>query len=75
MMKKKLLLTGMFVISSLAAKSQVGINTTNPQGIFNVDGLNNNPSTGIPTAARIIDELMMLLQYQRIAPELTLPFI
>ncbi len=31
---------------------QVGINTTNPQGIFNVDGAKDNPSTGIPSATQ-----------------------
>lgn len=29
--------------------SQVGINTTNPQGVFHVDGSKDNPSTGVPT--------------------------
>ncbi len=30
-------------------KSQVGINTNNPQGIFHVDGSNDNNKTGAPT--------------------------
>ncbi|WP_145953290.1 hypothetical protein [Chryseobacterium indologenes] len=59
MMKKNLLLTSMFVIFSLVAKSQVGINTANPQGIFSVDGLKNNPRTGIPSAAQAKDDLVM----------------
>ncbi|MEN5306543.1 hypothetical protein ABE425_03450 [Chryseobacterium cucumeris] len=59
MMKKNLLLTSMFVIFSLLAKSQVGINTANPQGILSVDGLKNNPPTGVPTAAQAKDDLMM----------------
>ena len=32
-----------------AAYSQVGVNTTNPQGIFNVDGAKDNSSTGVPS--------------------------
>jgi len=57
-MKKNLLLTGLFITFSLAVKSQVGINTSNPQGIFNIDGLKNNPSTGIPTAIQAKDDLV-----------------
>ncbi|SIR01453.1 beta strand repeat-containing protein [Chryseobacterium sp. RU33C] len=59
MMKKKLLLTGIFVMFSLAVRSQVGINTGNPQGIFSVDGLKNNPATGVPSAAQAKDDLIM----------------
>lgn len=39
------------------AKTQVRVNTSNPQGIFNVDGLKNYPSTGIPTVAQAKDDL------------------
>ncbi|UZT97262.1 hypothetical protein ODZ84_19035 [Chryseobacterium fluminis] len=35
--------------------AQVGINTTNPQGVFHVDGARDNPSTGAPTTAQIND--------------------
>ena len=35
--------------------AQVGINTTNPQGVFHVDGAKDNPSTGAPTTAQIND--------------------
>ena len=30
----------------------VGINTSNPQGIFHVDGAKDNPTTGVPTATQ-----------------------
>ncbi|WP_330747393.1 beta strand repeat-containing protein [Chryseobacterium sp. CP-77] len=59
MMKKKLLLTSIFIMFSLAAKSQVGINTSNPQGIFSVDGMKNNPTSGVPTSAQAKDDLVM----------------
>ncbi|MCL8536494.1 MULTISPECIES: hypothetical protein [Chryseobacterium] len=49
MKKTFLLLTPLFC--SLMY-SQVGINTTNPQNIFHVDGAKDNPATGIPTAAQ-----------------------
>ncbi|MCC3216368.1 hypothetical protein LIV57_13940 [Chryseobacterium sp. X308] len=58
-MKKNLLLAGLLTTFSLVAKSQVGINTSNPQGIFNIDGLKNNPTTGVPTAAQATDDLVV----------------
>ncbi|WFB69660.1 hypothetical protein [Chryseobacterium sp. WX] len=57
-MKKKILLAGLLTTFSMVVKSQVGINTTNPQGVFNIDGLKNNPTTGIPTAAQAKDDLV-----------------
>ncbi|WP_414846436.1 hypothetical protein [Chryseobacterium sp. IT-36CA2] len=41
----------LIVISALA-HSQVGVNTVNPQGVFNVDGAKDNPTTGVPNAAQ-----------------------
>ncbi|MDR6459492.1 hypothetical protein J2786_002599 [Chryseobacterium vietnamense] len=58
-MKRNLLLAGLLTTFSLVAKSQVGINTTNPQGVFNIDGLKNNPTTGVPTAVQAADDLVM----------------
>ncbi|WP_330747396.1 hypothetical protein [Chryseobacterium sp. CP-77] len=58
-MKKNLLLAGLLTTFSLVAKSQVGINTSNPQGIFNIDGLKNNPTTGVPTAVQAADDLVV----------------
>lgn len=49
-MKKTIILFTM--LCSTFAFSQVGINTTNPQGMFNVDGAKDNPATGAPTAAQ-----------------------
>jgi hypothetical protein len=49
-MKKIILL--LTTIASGFIYSQVGINTTNPQGVLNVDGLKDNPTTGVPTAAQ-----------------------
>lgn len=39
-------------IASASVYSQVGINTANPQGIFNVDASKDNAITGIPTASQ-----------------------
>ncbi|MGE8536733.1 hypothetical protein [Chryseobacterium sp. JV274] len=50
-MGKKTILLCSLIISSLAY-SQVGINTTNPQGTFHVDGAKDNPSTGAPSTAQ-----------------------
>ncbi|WP_343643578.1 hypothetical protein [Chryseobacterium sp.] len=59
-MKKNLLLAGLLTTFSLVAKSQVGINTSNPQGIFNIDGLKNNPTTGVPSTAQSTDDFTVI---------------
>jgi len=53
---KKTLLSALLFIISIAIFGQVGINTTNPQGIFNVDGAKNNPTMGTPTAIEAKDD-------------------
>lgn len=45
------------VISSLYA--QVGINTTNAISIFNVDGENNNPTSGTSSASEQLDDFVI----------------
>ncbi|NML72459.1 hypothetical protein HHL23_22160 [Chryseobacterium sp. RP-3-3] len=45
-------------IGSLAF-GQVGINTQNPQGVFNIDGAKNNAVTGTPTAAQLKDDFIV----------------
>lgn len=45
-------------VSSLVF-GQVGINTQNPQGIFNIDGTKNNVTTGAPTAAQLKDDFIV----------------
>ena len=52
-MKRKLiyslfLLTGNYIFIS----AQVGIQTSNPQGVFNIDAAKDNPATGTPSAAQ-----------------------
>lgn len=49
-MKKILLLITSITFASVY--SQVGINTSNPQGIFNVDASKDNATTGVPTATQ-----------------------
>lgn len=44
-MKNNIILLGA-LLSSTIVFSQVGINTQNPQGIFNIDGGKDNPATG-----------------------------
>ncbi|MFP3595342.1 hypothetical protein [Chryseobacterium sp. SIMBA_029] len=45
-------------IGSLAF-GQVGINTQNPQGVFNIDGGKNNATTGTPTAVQLADDFIV----------------
>lgn len=52
-MKHKLIcslffLTGNFIFLN----AQVGIQTSNPQGVFNIDGAKDNPATGTPSTAQ-----------------------
>lgn len=43
-----MLVTGNFFLSN----AQVGIQTSNPQGVFNIDAVKDNPATGAPSAAQ-----------------------
>jgi hypothetical protein len=56
---KKIIYTATLLLSTLAF-SQVGINTENPQGIFNIDGGKNNATTGAPTAPQQKDDFVVL---------------
>ncbi|ANF51210.1 hypothetical protein A0O34_12125 [Chryseobacterium glaciei] len=49
-MKKRLLVILLCVSSFHYA--QVGINTTNPQGVFHIDGSKDNPTTGVPSVVQ-----------------------
>ncbi|PTT43229.1 hypothetical protein DBR28_00915 [Chryseobacterium sp. HMWF028] len=57
-MKNKFYTIFALTIGSLAF-GQVGINTQNPQGIFNIDGAKNNAATGTPTAAQLKDDFIV----------------
>jgi len=46
-MNKLIYLLSLFIISKTFG--QVGINTSNPQAVFNIDGAKDNPSTGSPS--------------------------
>lgn len=48
-----------FIILSKIIYSQVGINTPNPQGIFNVDGAKDNVATGLPTSAQQANDFVV----------------
>lgn len=56
-MKKKLLIAT--IILPLPFFSQVGVNTTNPQGTFHVDGAKNNPSSGAPSVVQQSDDFVI----------------
>jgi hypothetical protein len=42
----------LLLLMSNFAIAQVGINTSNPQGVFHIDGAKDNPVTGIPTTVQ-----------------------
>jgi len=58
-MKKNIYTTAIALTISSLAWSQVGINTQNPQGIFNIDGAKNNAATGAPTATQMADDFIV----------------
>lgn len=61
-MKKIIGIHCLFLCLSMHLYSQtgVGINTINPQGIFDIDGLKNNATTGTPTDAQTTDDVILL---------------
>lgn len=55
---KKIFTLTLFLLYGLTF-AQVGVNTINPQGIFHVDGAKDNPTTGIPTSAQQINDVIV----------------
>ncbi|GEN72694.1 hypothetical protein CLA01_27660 [Chryseobacterium lathyri] len=56
---KKNVLTLVALLVSAVAFSQVGINTANPQGVFNIDGGKDNNTTGVPTATQQANDIVV----------------
>ncbi|ASW75892.1 hypothetical protein CJF12_17525 [Chryseobacterium piperi] len=52
MKSKKLYLFFLFLTLAPIMQAQLGINTNNPQGVFNIDGAKDNPVTGAPSVAQ-----------------------
>ncbi|MBB4807835.1 hypothetical protein HNP38_003151 [Chryseobacterium defluvii] len=57
-MKNKLFLMG-FLFISIFPFAQVGINTSNPQNTFHVDGSKDNPTTGTPSTAQQANDFIV----------------
>ena len=55
---KKIILIATIAISAYSY-SQVGVNTTNPQQVFHVDGKKDNPSTGAPSIGQQLDDVVV----------------
>ncbi len=56
---KKVILPLCLIISCFVFP-QVGINTKKPNGIFNIDGSKDNPTTGTPTSAEALNDFTTL---------------
>lgn len=56
-MKNRLLFVSMLI--SALSFAQIGINTSNPQGTFHVDGAKDNPPTGEPSAAQQANDFVI----------------
>ena len=57
-MKKIILIVALFA-ASFITNAQVGIGTTSPQGALHIDGSQNNPATGVPSAAQLTDDVVV----------------
>lgn len=57
-MKKKIIILMCFCSLLHTTSAQVGINTSNPQATFHIDGQKNNPSTGVPNIAQQSDDIV-----------------
>lgn len=44
-------------VFSIKISAQVGIQTSNPQGVFNIDAAKDNAATGVPTAAQQANDI------------------
>ncbi|PRB02777.1 hypothetical protein CQ046_11255 [Chryseobacterium sp. MYb7] len=56
-MKKQLIIFFLIIVTTL--HSQIGINTSNPIGIFHVDGAKNNPASGVPSSEQQSDDFVI----------------
>ena len=57
-MKKIIYFVALLTISKVY--SQVGINTSNPQGKFHIDGAKDNPATGTPNVSQAKNDIVVL---------------
>jgi len=57
-MKKKIIVACSLITFGVSF-AQVGINTANPQGMFHVDGAKDNNTTGTPTAAQQLNDVIV----------------
>lgn len=48
-----------YICTAVLSFAQVGINTSNPQTVFHVDGGKDNPTTGAPTAAQQVNDVVV----------------
>ncbi|KFF24000.1 hypothetical protein [Chryseobacterium vrystaatense] len=48
-----------YMFASVLSFAQVGINTSNPQTVYHVDGGKDNPLTGVPTAAQQLNDFVV----------------
>ena len=61
MMKKKnaVSLLALALLSPAVMYSQIGVQTSNPQGTFHVDGAKDNPASGTPSAAQQNNDMVL----------------
>jgi hypothetical protein len=58
-MKNNVLLLMFLIAGNAVVTGQVGIQTSNPQGSFHIDGAKDNPVSGIPTANQQANDVII----------------
>ncbi|SDR03520.1 hypothetical protein SAMN05421664_3218 [Chryseobacterium soldanellicola] len=61
-MKKKIAILLILGLGVIKINAQIGVNTSNPQAAFHVDGAKDNPATGVPTAAQQTNDVAVTQQ-------------
>lgn len=59
MKKRQIYFLAIFSFFTVNFNAQIGVNTSNPQGIFNIDAAKDNPITGTPTAAQQANDILV----------------
>lgn len=60
MKRMKYIVLGFFVaLATISLQAQIGINTESPQTLLHIDAKSNNSILGVPTAAEILDDVVV----------------
>ncbi len=58
-MKKIFVPLLLMAIGNISLTAQIGVQTSNPQGVFNIDSAKDNPATGSPTSTQLSNDVIV----------------